>query len=100
KFLTLFNDIQDAINAAQYLCKHRPPEMRDKIKWFNSDMTMTYKETELKNLVLGKTFGLCTTDSFGMVSKDIILYSNGITYHIMHWWQGMDVVDIIMIIQW
>ncbi|KIJ58560.1 hypothetical protein HYDPIDRAFT_178049 [Hydnomerulius pinastri MD-312] len=59
--------------------KAPPPELRDKIKWFNSDMTMAYKEAELENLVSGETWGLCTTDSFGM---------------------GMDVADIVLIIQW
>ncbi|KAF9230225.1 hypothetical protein BU15DRAFT_57459 [Melanogaster broomeanus] len=68
KFLVFFDDIQDAINAARYLRSRLPPEMRDLIKWFNADMTTTYKEAELTHLVSGETRGLATTESFGMVS--------------------------------
>lgn len=42
--------------------------MQDKIKWFNSDMTDTYKETELASFIAGETWGYATTESFGMVS--------------------------------
>ncbi|KIK26865.1 hypothetical protein PISMIDRAFT_78199, partial [Pisolithus microcarpus 441] len=56
-----------------------PRELRDKIKWFNAEMSMSYKETELEKLTSGKTWGLCMTTSFGM---------------------GMDVPDISLVIQW
>ncbi|KAG0707218.1 hypothetical protein DFH29DRAFT_797092 [Suillus ampliporus] len=72
KFLVFFDDIQDAINAAWYLCKCLPVECSNKIKWFNSDMTSTYKEMELDNLISSETWGLCTTDLFGMVRLDVI----------------------------
>jgi len=68
KFLIFFDDIPESINGAQYLSKRLPPMLRHKIKWFNADMTTTYKENEVKNLVDGDTWGLCTTSSFGMVS--------------------------------
>ncbi|KIK80182.1 hypothetical protein PAXRUDRAFT_112312, partial [Paxillus rubicundulus Ve08.2h10] len=51
----------------------------DKIKWFNADMSPTFKDTELENLISSDTWGLCTTTSFGM---------------------GMDVPDIWLVIQW
>ncbi|KIM63649.1 hypothetical protein SCLCIDRAFT_116855 [Scleroderma citrinum Foug A] len=79
KFLIFFDDIQDAIGAANYLRSHLPPELRDKVKWLNSDMTSTFKDEELAQLILGESWGLCTTDSFGM---------------------GMDIADIRLIIQW
>ncbi|KAG0707156.1 hypothetical protein DFH29DRAFT_797127, partial [Suillus ampliporus] len=79
KFLVFFDDIQDAINAARYSCKCLPVKCSNKIKWFNSDMTSTYKEMELDNLVSSETWGLCMTDSFGM---------------------GMDIPDIQLVIQW
>ncbi|KIK32303.1 hypothetical protein CY34DRAFT_27239 [Suillus luteus UH-Slu-Lm8-n1] len=79
KFLIFFDDIQDAINSVRYLRKHLPVECSNKIKWYNSDMTSTYKEMELDNLISSETWGLCMTDSFGM---------------------GMDVPDIQLVIQW
>ncbi|KIJ14138.1 hypothetical protein PAXINDRAFT_79802, partial [Paxillus involutus ATCC 200175] len=56
-----------------------PCELRDKVKWFNADMSMEYKQTELDNLVSGETWGLLTTTSFGM---------------------GMDVPGISLVVQW
>ncbi|KAG1862650.1 P-loop containing nucleoside triphosphate hydrolase protein [Suillus subluteus] len=79
KFLIFFDSIQDAIGAAKYLQSRLPPEMRERIKWFNSDMTTKFKETEVDNLVTRDTWGLCTTESFGM---------------------GMDVPNITLVIQW
>jgi ATP-dependent DNA helicase RecQ len=67
KFLICFDDIQDAINAMRSLRKRLPSEFSNKIKWFNSEMSSTYKDTELENFVSGETWGFCTTDSFGMV---------------------------------
>ncbi|KIJ09815.1 hypothetical protein PAXINDRAFT_86927, partial [Paxillus involutus ATCC 200175] len=86
KFLIFFDNIPESINTACSLCRRLPPELRAKIKWFNADMSTTYKEAELENLVsgdihrtVGETWGLCTTASFGM---------------------GMDVADIFLVIQW
>ncbi|KAG2079381.1 P-loop containing nucleoside triphosphate hydrolase protein [Suillus cothurnatus] len=79
KFLVFFDDIQQAIAAAKTLQDQLPFDMRNKIKWFNSDMTTEYKENELTCLISGETWGLCTTESFGM---------------------GMDVPDIKIVVQW
>ncbi|KIK21473.1 hypothetical protein PISMIDRAFT_82930, partial [Pisolithus microcarpus 441] len=79
KFLIFFDDILDSINAACILCRHLPYKLKEKIRWFNADMSTTYKEEELGRLISGETWGLCTTTSFGM---------------------GMDVPDILMVIQW
>lgn len=70
KFLVFFNDILDSIAAANYLRGHLPHALKDKIKWFNSDMSVTFKEAEFANLRTGKTWGLCTTASFGMVRAE------------------------------
>jgi hypothetical protein len=67
KFLIFFDDIQDSTSAAKTLQKRVPPALQHKIKWFNSDMTTKFKEDELNHLVSGDTWGLCTTESFGMV---------------------------------
>lgn len=68
KFLIFFDNIQESINAAKFLRNRLPPHVRKKIKWFNSDMTTEFKETEVAALMDGDTWGLCTTESFGMVS--------------------------------
>ncbi|KAI6022189.1 hypothetical protein PISMIDRAFT_108942, partial [Pisolithus microcarpus 441] len=56
-----------------------PHELREKIKWFNADMSASFKEAELEKLTSSETWGLHTTMSFGM---------------------GMDIPDISLIIQW
>ncbi|KIM60426.1 hypothetical protein SCLCIDRAFT_16348 [Scleroderma citrinum Foug A] len=69
KFLVFFDDIQDAINTTKFL----------RIKWFNSDMMMEFKEVEVATLAEGDTFGFLTTESFGM---------------------GMDISNICIVVQW
>ncbi|KIK13383.1 hypothetical protein PISMIDRAFT_119019, partial [Pisolithus microcarpus 441] len=94
KFLIFFDDIQDAINAAQYLCQCLPPGLQDKIKWFNANMTTTYKDLEVANFVSGEMLGFTTTESFGMVSHP----ENGFKWAYLL--QGMDMSDIGLVIQW
>ncbi|EGN97693.1 hypothetical protein SERLA73DRAFT_57054, partial [Serpula lacrymans var. lacrymans S7.3] len=74
-----FDDIQDLINVAKFLQGRLPPDMQEKIKWFNSDMATIFKETEYEHLLDSSTWGLCTIDSFGM---------------------EMDIPDILLAIQW
>ncbi|KAG1880052.1 P-loop containing nucleoside triphosphate hydrolase protein, partial [Suillus subluteus] len=74
-----FDNIQDYIAAAKTIQKRLPSALCHRIKWFNSDMTTRFKEDELDRLISGETWGLCTTESFGM---------------------GMDVPDILLVIQW
>ncbi|KAI6125679.1 hypothetical protein EDD16DRAFT_1474131, partial [Pisolithus croceorrhizus] len=69
KFLVFFDDIQDAITTTKTLQRHLPHDVHHKIKWFNSDMTAMYKEAEVTHLHAGDTWGLCTMESFGMVSQ-------------------------------
>ncbi|KAG1883644.1 P-loop containing nucleoside triphosphate hydrolase protein [Suillus subluteus] len=79
KFLIFFDDIQDSIVVAKTIQKQLPSALHHRIKWFNSDMTTRFKEDELDRLISGETWGLCTTESFGM---------------------GMDIPDILLVIQW
>ncbi|KAF8430431.1 hypothetical protein L210DRAFT_3418105 [Boletus edulis BED1] len=69
KFLVFFDNISDSIAAARFLRRRLPRALKDAIKWFNADMSVTFKETELDNLLTGKTRGLCTTTSFGTVCE-------------------------------
>ncbi|KAG2360606.1 hypothetical protein BDR07DRAFT_1246796, partial [Suillus spraguei] len=85
-----FDNIQDSIAAAKTIQKRLPSALRHRIKWFNSDMTTQFKEDELDCLISGETWGLYTTESFGMHS---IIANHGHVY-------GMDVLDILLVIQW
>ncbi|KAJ7908543.1 P-loop containing nucleoside triphosphate hydrolase protein [Mycena leptocephala] len=79
KFLIFFDSIADSIEAAKFLRGRLPFEYRHKIKWFNSEMSTEFKETESDALKTGKIWGLSCTDSFGM---------------------GLDLPDILLVIQW
>jgi hypothetical protein len=70
KFLVFFDDINDSIKACLYLKSLLPPSYRHKLKWFNSDMSSTFKENETRNLMLGESWGDFATDSFGMVREN------------------------------
>ena len=67
KFLIFFDDISDSVDACLLLWTHLPQECRNKIKWFTSEMSNTFKNQALEALRKGEMWGLCTTDSFGMV---------------------------------
>jgi hypothetical protein len=69
KFLIFFDDIAESIVVANFLRKRLPPELRDKIVWFNADMSAEFCEVESMKLKAGDVWGLCCTDSFGMVCR-------------------------------
>ncbi|KAJ6467054.1 P-loop containing nucleoside triphosphate hydrolase protein [Mycena vitilis] len=79
KFLIFFDSIADSIEAAKFLRGRLPLAYRHKIKWFNSEMSTEFKETESAGLKTGQLWGLSCTDSFGM---------------------GLDLADILLVIQW
>lgn len=72
KFLVFFDDTKCTEAAIKYLRKRLPPELRDKIKWFHSTMSNSFREEEFEKLRTGDNWGLAVTDVFGMVSY--ILY--------------------------
>jgi hypothetical protein len=43
--------------------------LHDKIVWFNADMLAEFCEVESMKLKVGDVWGLCCTDSFGMVCR-------------------------------
>ena len=68
KFLIFFDDIAESMVVANFLRKCLPPEMSDKIVWSNADMSAEFREVKSMKLKTGELWGLCCTDSFGMVS--------------------------------
>jgi hypothetical protein len=48
-----------------------PQPLRSMLKfvWFNAEMTPNFREEHTENLKAGTVYGLCCTDSFGMVSS-------------------------------
>ncbi|KAJ6570683.1 P-loop containing nucleoside triphosphate hydrolase protein [Mycena sp. CBHHK59/15] len=79
KFVIFFDSITESIAAAEYLRGLLPLEIREKIKWFNSEMSPEFRAEESDNFNEGRNFGLACTESFGM---------------------GIDLPDITLVIQW
>ncbi|KAF7348212.1 p-loop containing nucleoside triphosphate hydrolase protein [Mycena sanguinolenta] len=79
KFVIFFDTIAESIQAAQYLRSLVPPEARDKIKWFNSEMSPEFRTEESDKFNKGMIYGLACTESFGM---------------------GIDLPNITLVIQW
>ena len=69
KFLIFFDKISESIDAAKYLRSLLPPELQHLIKWFNADMSQTFRDDESAAFRDGERAGLCCTDSYGMVSN-------------------------------
>lgn len=69
KFVIFFDKISEAVAAGLFLRARLPLVFRNKIKWFHSTMSTGFKEDEVENLQSKETWGICATDSFGMVSE-------------------------------
>lgn len=71
KFVIFFDNIADSIGAAKFLRAWLPPELRYMVKWFNANMSAEFREVEGLKLKEGDIWGLCCTDSFGMVCANV-----------------------------
>jgi superfamily II DNA helicase RecQ len=71
KFLIFFDSINESVKASKHLKSLLPKQYHDKVNWYHSEMSATYKIEEYERYVKGETWGLCATDSFGMVSATL-----------------------------
>lgn len=69
KFLIFFDSIQESVDAIKALAEMMPPELRDKLIWFNSDMSKNFREVMTMKFKDGDEICILgCTDSFGLVS--------------------------------
>lgn len=68
KFLVFFDNIEDAVKAADALRDRLPPEYREKVVWFSANNTPEFREGTTKGLGEGELYGLTCTDAFRLVS--------------------------------
>lgn len=99
KFLIFFDDIKDSVAAGKFLREHLPPEHRDKIRWYNADMSELYRSGELTAFTAGDRLGLLCTDSFGMVCYLFLEYTRDSAW-LTDNEQGVDIPDIDLVVQW
>ena len=66
KFVIFFDKIADSIEAAKYLRSRMPLRHRHKVKWFNSEMSVEFRDEESAKFRDGDVEGLACTESFGM----------------------------------
>lgn len=72
KFLIFFDSINESVKATKHLKSLLPKQYQDKVNWYHSEMSPTYKIEEHERYVKGETWGLCAMDSFGMVSTTLL----------------------------
>ena len=68
KFVIFFDDKNEAMAATDYLRSRLPLDQREHIIWFMSDMSREFKDNGVEGLATGILWGICSTDSFGMVN--------------------------------
>ena len=96
KFIIFCDSIRETVAIGKYLRKQLPPEYREKVKWFHANMSKSFREAEVQAVRDGRTWGLCCTDSFGMVSNDFLINMGSLPIE----GQGLDLPDIKVVIQW
>ena len=67
KFVVFFDNTKEAERATKYLRTLLPDSQHDKIMYFHSTMTQFFRDDELEAMKNSTTWGLCSTDAFGMV---------------------------------
>jgi hypothetical protein len=72
KFVIFFDDKNEATAAGDYMRSRLPLDCRDRIVWFMSDMSREFKDDKVEALASGKLWGICSTDSFGMVGTTFL----------------------------
>jgi superfamily II DNA helicase RecQ len=66
-FLVFLRSYNDCREAACSLRAKLPLEHQDKIVWFDSIMTMEFRQLAVEKLRKGEIWGICSTDAFGRV---------------------------------
>ena len=69
KFLVLFDNMKESVNACHRLREMLPLGERDKIKWHNSNMSTKYRSDALDEFRADEVIGFFATDTLGMVSS-------------------------------
>lgn len=69
RFIVFFDDITESVAATKRLWSLIPKEHCHLIKWFNSEMTPKFREDTVEDFRNGVVCGMCSTDSFGVVSS-------------------------------
>jgi len=92
-----FNGKKEAENACKALCKRLSVANQQKIKWLHADLTQEQREILCEEMKTGEIFGLFCTDAFGMVSYLNPIRSNEL---IFNKYQGMDLANIKIVVQW
>ncbi|KAI0741660.1 P-loop containing nucleoside triphosphate hydrolase protein [Daedaleopsis nitida] len=79
RFIVFFDNIEQSVQAAEFVRLRLPAEHRNRILWFNADNTTEYREWVTAQYQAHNIIGLFCTDAFGM---------------------GIDIPDIELVVQW
>ncbi|THV04173.1 P-loop containing nucleoside triphosphate hydrolase protein [Dendrothele bispora CBS 962.96] len=79
KFMVFCNSRKKTEQMAKEMWKGLPAELRERIPWFHSAMTDSFRESTMEKMTKGEIWGLVCTDAAGM---------------------GLDVSDVELVVQW
>lgn len=85
KFLVFFDSIPDTEAAVAFLRKRLPASCANRIRFFHATTTTTFREEHLEEFRDLKTWGLCVTDAFGMVSTLLCITPLGTDLFCREW---------------
>jgi len=96
-FLVFFDGKKEAEKACKALRKRLSVANQQKMKWLHADLMQEEREILCEEMKTGEIFGLFCTDAFGMVSYLNPIRSNEL---IFNKYQGMDLANIKIVVQW
>lgn len=79
KFMLFTKKQKETQRVAHMLRNDLAPELRNKIVWFHSGMTIEFKEEQMERLRKGELWGIVCTNAAGMVSLSRELDSRSLT---------------------
>ncbi len=79
QFLVYCNSCLDTIQTAKFLWSHLPWDSWDGVVWYHSGMSDASKKEVKEKFKSGQIWGICCTDTCGMVRQNPTRYSRKAT---------------------
>lgn len=76
KFMVFVNRRRDGEDLAGYERQKLSPQLQEKVVWFHSGMSQTFREASIAKLKAGELWGVICTDAAGMVSTSLFRCSS------------------------
>lgn len=89
KFVVFFDNIKEAEAATKFLRKRLETRNQQRVVYFHATMTQHYRLEQVEEFRKGATWGICSTDAFGMVNLVFLLVMWAQTHALVREWTYM-----------